>query len=160
MHSHAFTSTNRTAHMNQSPPRTASRFHPRQTVVLVPDTRYGRSLAIARHASNVSAGHSICISLLSHSYTPTDTRRHSQTPTNTHADSVNKPSRWITYSPPRPSSSRQVIKSPSHQVTEEHVLVPIAVCHRRLKSTTHRHSLNSSSPGYTHHSITLAHTAL
>ena len=50
MHSHAFTSTNRTAHMNQSPPRTASRFHPRQTVVLVPDTRHGRSLAIARHA--------------------------------------------------------------------------------------------------------------
>ena len=40
------------------------------------------------------------------------------------------------------------------------MLVPIAVCHRRLKSTTHRHSLNSSSPGHIHHSITLAHTVL
>ena len=71
------------------------------------------------------------------------------------------PSHQVTKSPTLAKSpSHQVTHSPSHQVTEEHVLVAIAVCHRRLKSTTHRHSLNSSSPGYTHHSITLARTVL
>ena len=52
--------------------------------------------------------------------------------------------------------SRPLTKSPSHRRT-------CACSHRRTPSPSspqHRHSLNSSSPGYTHHSITLAHTAL
>ena len=117
-----------TEHSTHEPIATAysvTRFHPRQTVVLVPDTHHGRSLAIARHASNVSTGHSIRIHLLSLSLT--DTHRHScgLSQQNIQVDNIPSTSLIVL------ASSHQVTKSPSHQVAEEHVLVAIAVCHRR-----------------------------
>ena len=127
-----------TPHVNPSPPRTASRFHSHQTVVLVPDTRHGRSLAIARHASNVSAGHSIRIHLLTLSLVDTHKHPCRLSQQTIQVDNILSTSPIVVHRPRATRHQRHtpLTKSPSRQVTEEQVLVAIPARHRRLKSTT------------------------
>lgn len=101
-------------------------------------------------AISPSTGHSICIHLLTLSLV--DTHRHPCGLSQQTIQVDNIPSTSsIVLAPSHP-----LAKSPSHRRT-------CACSHRRTPSPPspqHRHSLNSSSPGYTHHPITVAHTAL